>query len=703
MAADRLYVLGFAQAEPWGADWFFWLILVFILVAFIVASYQGWRIERRSQNARLAKVIAEQQRVEDELRASEALFRTAFESSAIGIGLLSLDGNILAANAAVCAISGYSEAELKQRNDRQNVYPPDQEIGQHLHSEMLAGQRDSYTVERRYVRKSGQIFWARLTISLVRDADGAPDYLIGMLEDIDEPKRKSAALAESEARFRAMYNNAAVGIAMMSLERRVISVNETSARITGYSIPELLSINPVQLSHPADAEIGAPEFRALAAGKLSEFQMEKRMLRKSGECFWARITYSAVPDQDGKPEYVLGLLEDITEEKQARKAIAESEERFRILFNQAGIGIVLVDLGEYNQFPLDEEHFLQLVANQRLNPAMLHMFGYNAEELQHIPIANLIYPDDLGIDAKQFRQLLNGELDSYRIEKRFVRKDGSVFWGRLTDSLARTAEGKPRMVIGIIEDINEERLAKMHLASQQAESRRELEARIAARTAELNLANEQLRVKATQDAVTAERTRLARELHDAVTQTLFSTTLIADVLPEIWDMDRAEGQRRLEELRQMTRGALAEMRTLLVELRPNALVEVPLPTLLRQLTEAMAGRARIAITYHVEGQSQLPSDVQIGFYRIAQEALNNLVKHAKASQAVVSLRLDDAARLTIADNGVGFEIANVTAEHLGLKIMRERAEALGARLSIYSAPGEGTQISVTWPEIARPV
>ena len=221
-----------------------------------------------------------------------------------------------------------------------------------------------------------------------------------------------------------------------------------------------------------------------------------------------------------------------------------------------------------------------------------------------------------------------------------------------------------------------------------------LEQRIAERTGQLNKANELLREKATQDAVAAERTRLARDLHDAVTQTLFSATLIAEVLPDLWEKNRREGNRRLEELRQLTRGALAEMRTLLVELRPNALIEIPLPTLLRQLTDALIGRARLDIQLHCSGERDLPPDVQVGLYRIAQESLNNIVKHSRATQAVVSLHISDTLRLTVADNGQGFDVSTVTPDHIGLRIMRERAEAIGAQFKVESAPGEGTRISV---------
>ena len=134
-------------------------------------------------------------------------FRAAFESSAIGMGLLSLDGQILAVNAAVCEMSGYTEEELLLRNDNENVYPPDAQVGMDRFDEMLEGKLGYYNVERRYLRKSGEVFWARLTLSLVRDAQGQPAYLVALIEDIDEQKRKAAALAEAASRFRAVFDN----------------------------------------------------------------------------------------------------------------------------------------------------------------------------------------------------------------------------------------------------------------------------------------------------------------------------------------------------------------------------------------------------------------------------------------------------------------------------------------------------------------
>ena len=200
-------------------------------------------------------------------------------------------------------------------------------------------------------------------------------------------------------------------------------------------------------------------------------------------------------------------------------------------------------------------------------------------------------------------------------------------------------------------------------------------------------------------AVAAERNRLARDLHDAVSQTLFSASLIAEVLPRLWESKPEEGRRRLAELRELTRGALAEMRTLLLELRPSALVEADLGDLLRQLAESITGRARVAVRLEIEGEHAPPLDVKVALYRIAQEALNNVAKHAGASQASVCLRCGpDTIELDVSDDGRGFDISAIPPDHLGVGIMRERAETIGATLQIESQVSQGTRVTVLWED-----
>jgi len=215
--------------------------------------------------------------------------------------------------------------------------------------------------------------------------------------------------------------------------------------------------------------------------------------------------------------------------------------------------------------------------------------------------------------------------------------------------------------------------------------------------AALAIENARLRAQAEEAAAAAERSRLARELHDAVTQTLFSASLISEVIPRLWDRNPDEGRRRLEELRRLTKGALAEMRTLLLELRPSALIDVPLGDLVRQLADAVTGRTLLPIALAVEGHRPLPPDVNIAMYRVAQEALNNIVKHAKAQRVDITLRQAvEGVELRIRDDGVGFDPAGIPADHFGLRIIRERAESMDAVLRITSRPGQGTEIACIW-------
>jgi signal transduction histidine kinase len=244
---------------------------------------------------------------------------------------------------------------------------------------------------------------------------------------------------------------------------------------------------------------------------------------------------------------------------------------------------------------------------------------------------------------------------------------------------------------------------RMRVRSVEARSR-ELEVQVTERTAELEhevehrlQVEEALRQSEMEKAVTAERSRLARELHDAVTQTLFSASLIAEVLPRLWAKDPERGQQQLEEVRLLTRGALAEMRSLLLELRPEALAQAKPDDLLRQLGRAMTGRTGVPVSVDADVQCPLPAEVQISLYRIAQEALSNAAKHAEASHVEVRFRCEAGqAVLSIHDDGRGFDVDSISPGHFGVGIMRERAASIGAELEIESEPGSGTEVSVVW-------
>lgn len=219
-----------------------------------------------------------------------------------------------------------------------------------------------------------------------------------------------------------------------------------------------------------------------------------------------------------------------------------------------------------------------------------------------------------------------------------------------------------------------------------------------ARRAASAIENARLYQQVQVSATLEERQRLARELHDAVTQTLFSASLIAEVLPRIWERDPQAGRARLSELQELTSGALAEMRTLLLELRPAALLEAEIGELFQQLAAATMGKSRIPVHLDIQCQETLPPDVKVALYRIAQEALNNVVKHAKHASAVqvTLLGREGTVLLEITDDGAGFDLRSIPPTHLGLGIMNERAAQIGADLIVDSRPGRGTRVTSRW-------
>jgi signal transduction histidine kinase len=196
-------------------------------------------------------------------------------------------------------------------------------------------------------------------------------------------------------------------------------------------------------------------------------------------------------------------------------------------------------------------------------------------------------------------------------------------------------------------------------------------------------------------AVLEERQRLARDLHDSVTQTLFSASVVAEMLPIMWTRDPDQIKPGLDELHQLTRDALSEMRSLLGDLRPVELASGDLPNLLKKLGETLAQRTKADVTFDIHLPAVLSADVQMTLYRITQESLNNIAKHACATQISLRLHADESqVNLQIEDNGRGFDMTAIPDGHYGVDIMRERAEAIGATLHINSAPGSGTCLNL---------
>ena len=307
------------------------------------------------------------------------------------------------------------------------------------------------------------------------------------------------------------------------------------------------------------------------------------------------------------------------------------------------------------------------------NPFAQQFFGYTEQEILGSSVVGTIVPetDSAGRDLKSFIADLLKYPDTYSIsENENMRRSGERVW------VAWTNKGqfdKDNKLVGVlctgIDRTEHERAAVL------------------------------LEEKTRSEAAQAERIRLARDLHDAVSQTLFSASLISEVIPRLWEKNQEEARKRLEEVRQLTRGALAEMRTLLFELRPAALADAELGDLLRHLTESVTGRSRIQVSLEINGSCILEPEVKISLYRIAQEALNNVAKHSGAKSARVLLQCKPQnVVLQVIDDGRGFDTGSLATGSFGLNNMRERAAGIGASLDIESKIGSGTGVIAIWQD-----
>jgi len=215
--------------------------------------------------------------------------------------------------------------------------------------------------------------------------------------------------------------------------------------------------------------------------------------------------------------------------------------------------------------------------------------------------------------------------------------------------------------------------------------------------AAIAIQNARLYDRAKRAAILAERNRLSNELHDTISQTLWSISLITERLPALWDINQVEAERSLTTLDELARSALAEMRALLLELRPSELTDAKLGDLIHQLTRIITSRTGLVFTITLEAQESVPPDVHIILYRIIQSAINNIVLHAWATHVEIYFSsLAGHVSFTIQDDGRGFDPERIAPGHLGLSIMHDRIESIGGTIETISQKGHGTLIKVNW-------
>lgn len=616
---------------------------------------------------------------------------------------------------------GYDADELPNRFEtwRKRVHPEDIEISLRAIQAYLSGESDQYQLEHRLRHKDGHYRWILARGIALRDAEGKPYRMVGSHTDITQRKHAERDLHETQRALATLMSNLP-GMAYRCRNAPgwpMEFVSQGSLELTGYPPEALMNgakIDYGDLVHSDDREMVWGEVQQ-AIVERRPFELTYRLITADGEEKWVWEQGQAIYHSQREAIHLEGFITDITERVTAQRFLEQRvEERTREIERRQEVAEALRDIVKILNSRRSYEEILDYIVLKARNllgagagviyrafedegtilvdaasgapqelvqlgkrpaypeaviPALIERKPYAVPDLEKQLSGDFTASADDGLNPTmvRWREIVLGHYRAYLIVPLVIKDE---LYGALA------------LYYPLPREFSEEDIGLgMALGDQVA----------------LAIENARLRDLVAQNAVLSERSRLARDLHDAVTQTLFSSSLIAEVIPRMWESHPDEAYHRLEELRQLTRGALAEMRTLLLELRPATLEEAELHELFRHLADAFQGRARIPVQLVIEGECEIPPDVKIAFYRIAQETLNNVGKHAMAEQVHLKITCDDqGVAMLIEDDGQGFDPSQVSPEHLGLGIMEERARDVGAEFEIKSEIGQGTRMSLVW-------
>jgi PAS domain S-box-containing protein len=584
--------------------------------------------------------ITDLRRAHEDLRASEADFRSLFENSPTGIYRTTPDGRILMANPALVRMLGYPSFEaLAARNIEEEGFLPD--YPRTRFKVLIEKEGEIRDFEAVWTRQDGTSIVARENARIVRDGQGNVLYYEGTVQDVTELERAEQALQQSEAVSRALLDVTTDRALLFDVDGTLIAINETGAKAFHRTPEELIGRNIYDLlPHDLAETRMATNAEAIRTRRpiRAEDQREGRILDN-------RIY--PVFDSEGKAFRLAIFARDITEQKQAQEALRQSREQLQYVIDNSRDVIFQTDLeGNYI--------FASKSAEDLTGRPLSEMLRMNMRELTP--------PEQLPILLERYRRRRAGLSVEQPFCSEIVHKDGH----RVPTELVTTPvyrDGKLVAVQGIARDITERKRAEEALRTAHQK---------------LTIASEE------------ERRALARELHDSIGQRL----VVLQLAIQNADSDRARpaGSARLRAIARQCRELIREVRHMSHGLYPPTLESLGLAAALRELGQgcqgAGAGKGFAVRISRKLAAARLADPVEIALYRIAQESIHNAIRHGRADR--IEIRLDHRegqARLKVTDNGVGFDTSDMTKNGLGLTTMLERAEAVGGKLTITSAPG----------------
>jgi PAS domain S-box-containing protein len=515
----------------------------------------------------------------------------------------------------------------------------------------------------------GTVRYFNTVKSPILDAHGRVFRLVAVCRDITGQKEAEFALNTLNRQHNLILKSAGEGIYGLDKEGRITFINPAAAQMIGSPISEILGQfqhDVLHHSHPDGTPFPRGEcaiYAALRNGDVHSIDSEF-FWKKDGTCFPVQYTSTPLRNDQGDLEGAVVVFRDISDRRQAEEIIRKSERRWHAIYDQAPTGMAIID--SYSGQFLD------------INKRYCDILGYSEEEMLAHTFHDITHSDDLQSDLDNMQRLLSGEIPTFQMDKRYIRKDGQIIWVALT-CVPLWLEAKDRRShIAIVEDITEQKQNEEQFTEQQAKLR--------SLAVEVSLAEER------------ERKRIASVLHDDIGQNLALLKLKLGFLGEIHPSIRKSGI--TGESHDLLGQIIRSTRTLTYGLVSPLLYELGFEEGIKNLCEQVQDRhPEMHLSLHLCHQPlKLSDQVSIVLFRIIRELLFNIEKHAQATNVELNINARDGKLfITLDDNGVGFKCTDMEKGFsakggFGLFSIQEQVRGLGGSFNILSTLGKGTQV-----------
>jgi PAS domain S-box-containing protein len=618
------------------------------------------------------------------METEDGTLQAIFDQATVGVAQIALDGSWLRVNPRYCQMLGYSESELRMKTIWDITHPDDCDEVLAARRQLLEGTISSHSMEKRYIRRDGTIFWGRLNRSLVRNNDDLPKFIIAVLEDITEKVRVERALRDREEQLVLAQSAARLGVWNTDLQTGVTVTSGHYAQLRGLPPGDRRITHEEWLAtiHPDDRERIQADLQDCIE-RTHIWDKEFRVVWPDGSVHWLLGKGQVFFDDAGRPVRLSGATIDITERKRVDEALRESEERFRRVFEEGPIGLALV--GRDYQFV-------------KINRALCQMVGYSEEVLLQMSFLELTHPDDLRVDLGFAERLFRREIPFFKLQKRYVKKDGEIIWVNLTASVIHDQDGEPRYGLAMIEDITEiKRGQDEALARQKLESVGTLANGIAHDFNNLLggvLAQAELALSEVAAGVNPEEE--LRAIRDVAMRG-------SEIVREL--MIYAGKENPVVGLVDVSRIVKDILELLKVSVSKHAVLEMDLGQGLPAV-RASAAQLRQIVLNLVTNASDAIGD-RDGVIRVT----TNCVKAGQGPPGEISARQNDChyMELEVSDTGRGIPLeiqakvfdpffSTKSAGHgLGLAVVQGIVRSLGGSIHFTSEPGKGTRFQILLP------